>query len=166
MAKRKIVMLGDGILREKAKPVTEFNARLGELLDDMIETMFDAKGVGLAAPQVGVLRRVAVVTVDNGEKIYEIVNPVIVKQSGSQIEQEGCLSVPERNGYVERPKKVVIEAQDRDGKPVKIISDDPYLTVAFCHEIDHLDGILYIDKILKDHKVKVKSNKHKGEREV
>ncbi len=155
MAIRQIVTVGDEILREKSKTVTVFDGKLGQLIDDMIETLADAKGAGLAAPQVGVLKRVAVVSTD-GETLYELVNPVIVKRSGSQIGAEGCLSVPGKSGYVERPKKLTVEAQDRFGNPVVLKITDPYTSVAFCHEIDHLDGILYTDKVIPDYKPKKK----------
>jgi len=152
MAKRQIITTGDEILREKAKIVTEFNDKLIELLEDMRETMLDAKGVGLAAPQVGILKRVAVVSADEGKTVYELVNPRIIKSSGSQIGLEGCLSIPDCNGYVERPLKLTVEAQDRRGKPIKIkTGEDPFVTVAFCHELDHLDGILYTDKVIPDY---------------
>lgn len=144
MAQRNIVKIGEPILREKAREVTAFDEKLGELIDDMIETMFAADGVGLAAPQVGILRRVCVVCTD-GERVYELVNPVIVKASGEQKGPEGCLSVPGRRGVVKRPRKVVVEAFDRGGKRVKYTADG-FTARAFCHEIDHLDGILYVDK--------------------
>lgn len=144
MAQRNIVKIGEPILREKAREVTAFDEKLGELIDDMIETMFAADGVGLAAPQVGILRRVCVVCTD-GERVYELVNPVIVKASGEQKGPEGCLSVPGRRGVVKRPRKVVVEAFDRGGKRVRYTADG-FTARAFCHEIDHLDGILYVDK--------------------
>lgn len=145
MATRGIVKLGEDILRRRAREVTEFDARLGCLIDDMFETMTKANGVGLAAPQVGILKRVCVVCVD-GETKFELVNPVILKESGSQVGPEGCLSVPGRNGYVKRPKKLTVQAYDRCGeKQIYKIAD--FEAVAFCHEIDHLDGILFIDKL-------------------
>ena len=148
MALREIVKLGDDVLRMRCKEVTEFNEKLGILLDDMFDTMFSADGVGLAAPQIGILRRVCVVCVD-GKTRYELINPVIVKSSGKQRGQEGCLSVPNRHGSVERPKKLVVQAQDRYGNPVthKV---DGFTAVAFCHEMDHLDGVLFIDKLLNE----------------
>ena len=145
MATRGIVKLGEDILREDAREVTLFDDRLACLIDDMFETMTRANGVGLAAPQVGILKRVCVVCVD-GETKYELVNPVIVKASGSQIGVEGCLSVPGRNGYVKRPKKLVVRAQDRKGESHTYHVSD-YEAVAFSHEIDHLNGILFIDKL-------------------
>ncbi len=144
MAYRKIITLGNDLLREKAREVTEFDDKLGVLIDDMVETMFKANGVGLAAPQIGVLKRVAVVCVD-GEKVYELVNPVIVKKVGEQIGPEGCLSVPGMQADVRRPRKIVVEAQDRTGQLWQYKLEG-FIAVAFCHEIDHLDGVLYIDK--------------------
>lgn len=147
MASRQIVKLGDDILREQAKTVTEFNEKLSILIDDMIETMFKENGVGLAAPQVGILRRVCVISIDEGKTIYELVNPTIVKHSGKQINSEGCLSVPNRHGEVLRPKKIVVESQNRYGAS-QTHKVDGFLAVAFCHEIDHLCGVLFIDKII------------------
>ena len=152
MALRQIVKVGDEILRQRCKEVTDFDDRLKMLIDDMFETMEKANGVGLAAPQVGLLKRVIVVCVDDKNK-YAVVNPVITKASGVQCGMEGCLSVPDRNGYVERPKKVVVEGFDASGNPVKIKADG-LLAVAFCHEIDHLDGVLFIDKLTDDKKGK------------
>ena len=146
MATRKIVTLPNPILREKCRVVDKFDQNLATLIDDMIETMFKANGVGLAAPQVGILKRVAVVCVD-GEKIYELVNPVIVKESGKQIGPEGCLSVPGRQGEVARPEKITVEAQDRNGNK-KVYKLSGFIAVAFCHEIDHLNGTIYIDKVI------------------
>jgi len=153
MAIRQIVTVGAGVLREKAKIVTDFNDRLWQLLDDMRETMLEAKGVGLAAPQVGILKRVAVVSTDDGQTVHELINPIIVKSAGSQIQEEGCLSVPGCTGYVERPTTVTVKAQDRFGKPIKVKTeeDDPFLAIVFCHEIDHLNGVLYTDKAIKDY---------------
>lgn len=145
MALRNIITLENPLLRESSREVTQFDDRLSVLLDDMIETMFAADGVGIAAPQVGVLRRVCVVCVD-GKRIYELVNPVITKTSGNQIGPEGCLSVPGRRGLVRRPAKITVEAFDRRGEKYKYVVNG-FLAVAFCHEIDHLDGTLYIDKL-------------------
>lgn len=148
MATRGIVKLGDDLLRERSREVTVFDERLSQLIDDMFETMFKENGVGLAAPQVGLLKRVCVVSVD-GETKYELVNPVILKASGKQVGPEGCLSVPGRHGEVQRPKKLVVEAQDRHGeKHVYKVAD--FEAVAFCHEMDHLDGVLFIDKIVPE----------------
>lgn len=145
MALRRIVTLEDPLLRQRSREVTQFDDRLSILIDDMIDTMFNADGVGLAAPQVGILKRVCVVCVD-GEKIYELVNPVILKSSGSQVGPEGCLSVPGRRGMVKRPRRMTVEACDRTGKKHKY-NVEGFLAVAFCHEMDHLDGTLYIDKL-------------------
>lgn len=148
MAIRNIVKIGDPVLREKSREVTLFDSKLSALIDDMTETMFGAAGVGLAAPQVGILRRVCVISTD-GDKVYELVNPRIVKASGEQTGPEGCLSIPGRQGVVTRPKKLTVEAFDRFGKKVKY-NVDGFTAVAFCHEMDHLDGVLYIDKAEKD----------------
>ena len=143
MALRNIREDGDPILRKKCRPVTEFNERLFELLDDMAETMYEAPGVGLAGPQVGVLRRIFIVSVD--DKYFECINPVIVSQSGKQIGEEGCLSVRGKYGTVERPNKVTVKALDRYGKPFTVKAEG-FLARAFCHENDHLNGVLYVDK--------------------
>mgnify|MGYP002765568554 FL=1 len=148
MATRNIVKIGDPILRAKCREVNAFDDRLGQLIDDMTETMFKAEGVGLAAPQVGILKRVCVVCID-GETVYELVNPVIVRSSGSQIGPEGCLSIPGRSGEVERPKKIVVEAFTRNGEKARY-KVEGFAAVAFCHEIDHLDGIMYIDKMINE----------------
>lgn len=149
MALREIVKLGDETLRMKAKAVTEFGADLGVLIDDMFDTMFKADGVGLAAPQIGILRRVCVVSVDGGATKYELVNPVVLKASGTQRGAEGCLSCPGRSGIVARPKKLTVQAQNRYGE-TKLYKVDGYTAVAFSHEMDHLDGVLFIDKIVKE----------------
>ena len=146
MALRRIVLQGDECLTKVCRPVTEFNSRLHILLDDMTETLLDSGGVGLAAPQVGILRRYCIV--DVGDGIIELINPVIDKESGSQEGQEGCLSIPGRYEDVVRPMKVKIHAQDRNGKPFKLTAEG-FKARAICHEIDHLDGILYIDRIKK-----------------
>lgn len=149
MATRQIVKFGDDILRQSARIVTEFDDRLAELIDDMFETMFASEGVGLAAPQVGILKRVCVVSIDGGETKYELVNPQIVKASGKQYGNEGCLSVPNRHGEVLRPKRLIVDAFNRKGEKMRIKADG-FLAVAFCHEMDHLDGILFIDKIISE----------------
>ena len=142
MALRNILKEGDERLRKKSRPVTDFNERLWTLLDDMYETMKDG-GVGIAAPQVGVLRRAVVI--DVGEGKHELVNPVIVEQSGDQCGCEGCLSIPGKYGLVHRPAQLRLKAQDRYGKPFELEAEG-YFAVAVCHEVDHLDGILFIDK--------------------
>ena len=142
MALRTIIKEGDERLRKKSRPVTEFNERLWTLLDDMYETM-KGDGVGIAAPQVGILRRAVVI--DVGEGRHELVNPEIVEQEGDQYGGEGCLSVPGQYGMVHRPQKLRVRAQDRYGKPFELEAEG-YLAVAVCHETDHLDGVLFIDK--------------------
>ena len=142
MALRNILKEGVERLRKKSRPVTDFNERLWTLLDDMYETMKDG-GVGIAAPQVGVLRRA--VGIDVGEGKHELVNPVIVEQSGDQCGGEGCLSIPGQYGLVHRPAQLRLKAQDRYGKPFELEAEG-YFAVAVCHEVDHLDGILFIDK--------------------
>ena len=143
MAKRKIVKVGDPVLRQKCRPVEKFDARLHALIDDMIDTMHDAEGVGLAAPQVGILRRVVVIECVEGE-ILELVNPRIVAFAGQQEAQEGCLSIPGEAGITRRPMHVTVRAQDRNGNEVEYTGSD-LLARAFCHELDHLDGKLYTD---------------------
>ncbi len=145
MALRNIVKDGDPVLRKKCREVTEFNERLNVLLDDMKETLLLANGAGLAAPQVGVLKRVAIVSVDDA--FYELINPEIIKTEGEEVSPEGCLSLPGICGTVNRPYKVTVRAQDRFGKTFTA-SGEGLLARAFCHEIDHLDGILFKDKII------------------
>ena len=148
MAKLKIVKIGDDILRKVCRPVEEITPRIVMLLDDMIETMRDADGCGLAAPQVGILRRIAVVEVEAGE-VIELINPRIVAFSGEQQESEGCLSIPDRFGVTRRPRSVTVRAMDRTGVEREITGSD-LLARALCHEIDHLDGKLFIDKMIKE----------------
>ena len=143
MAKLKILIEGDAALRLKSRPVSVINDRIITLLDDMTETMRLADGCGLAAPQVGVLRRVVVIETEPGQ-VLELINPVITERKGEQRELEGCLSVPGRQGYTHRPAYVKVEALDRDGQ-MRTYEGEGLLARAFCHEIDHLDGIVYID---------------------
>ena len=147
MAKLQIRKVGDEVLRKTCRPVEAITPRILTLLDDMIETMHDANGVGLAAPQVGILRRIAVVEVEEGE-IYELLNPKIIAVAGEQEGAEGCLSVPGRYGLVKRPRHVTVRATNRLGEEYEITAHD-FLARAFCHEIDHLDGNLYIDKVTR-----------------
>lgn len=142
MAMRNIVKFGDELLRKNCREVTAFDDRLWVLLDDMYETMKASNGVGLAAPQVGVLKRAVVI--DVGEGKIELINPVITSAKGRQRDKEGCLSAPNVWGYVERPLKVKITAMNRYGKEIKIEGKD-LLARAFCHEIDHLNGIIFTD---------------------
>ncbi len=145
MAKRNIVKDGDPILRKKARTVSDYNRRLHILLDDMAETMRDADGLGLAAPQVGILRRVAVV-LGPDEKIIELINPEIIETEGENEGPEGCLSFPGIYGIVKRPEKVTVKAFDRYGKPFTITGEG-ITARAFCHETEHLDGIVFVDKV-------------------
>jgi len=146
MAIRNVVKEGDDVLRKSARPVIEFNKRLHDLLDDMAETMYATNGVGLAANQVGVLRRVVVI--DVGEGLIELVNPEIVEKSGHQEEVEGCLSSPGEYGITKRPMRVKVEAFDRFGNEVSY-EGEGLLARAFCHELDHLDGVLFKDNVVR-----------------
>ena len=156
MALRKIVEQGDECLTKVCRPVTVFNKRLHELLDDMTETLADANGAGLAAPQVGVLRRLCVVMDEGSDEYIELVNPEIIAQSGEQTGLEGCLSVPGKWGIVTRPEKVRVRAQDRYGDWFEVEGEG--LTArCFCHELEHLDGHLYtehIDHFLSDEELR------------
>lgn len=145
MAIRTIRISTDEVLRKTCKPVKEITPNLLTLLDDMADTMYEANGVGLAAPQVGILKRAVVI--DIGEGLVELINPEILETSGSQTDDEGCLSVPGKYAPVERPNYVKVKAMDRDGSEF-IIEGEELMARALCHEIDHLDGILYIDKAL------------------
>ena len=143
MAIRNVVQVGDDVLRQVCFPVEEFDEKLWKLLDDMKDTVKKEEGAGLAAPQVGVLRRLAVVDVDDG--YYELINPKIVQQKGEQIGWEGCLSVRGKSGVVARPMKVTVVYQDRHGES-HTVKAKGFFARAICHELDHLDGVLYIDK--------------------
>ncbi len=147
MAKLKIVKFGDPMLRKTARPVEEITPRILTLLDDMIETMREAGGCGLAAPQVGVLRRIAVIEVEEG-KVIELINPKIIAFSGEQNESEGCLSNPGEYGITKRPANVTVRATNRHGEEFEVTGSD-LLARAICHECDHLDGRLYIDVQLR-----------------
>ncbi len=146
MAIRNIVKKGDEILNKNCKPVTEFNEKLWALLDDMHETLRDSNGAGLAAPQVGIIRRIALILIEDGEPYLELINPVIIKKSGRQREIEGCLSCPNVFGYVKRPKKCVVKAQDRNGNFFEVSLSDLSCRAA-CHEIDHLNGHLFTELV-------------------
>ncbi len=148
MAKLRIVKMGDETLRKVCRPVDAVTPRIVTLLDDMIETMREADGCGLAAPQVGVLRRIAVVEVEPGE-VYELINPRIIAYAGEQQEQEGCLSIPGRWGITKRPKHVTVRAMIRKGEIYEVAGSD-LLARAFCHEIDHLDGKLFVDNLVEE----------------
>lgn len=148
MAIRKIVVLGeDDVLRKHARRVDKFDKRLSILLDDMADTMYEAEGAGLAAPQVGILKRAVVI--DVGEGLVELINPEILSEEGTQMCIEGCLSVPGRRGKVERPEKVRVHAQDRKGRHIELEAEG-FLANAVCHELDHLDGIVYVDKMIEE----------------
>ncbi len=152
MAIRNVVKIGEENLRKKSKPVKDFDVGLWELLDDMKETMFHCDGMGLAAPQVGVLRRVVVMEVNNA--FYELVNPEIIKTKGKDVEEEGCLSVGKFRGRVERPMTVTVKAQDRFGYEFTL-TGEKWLARCICHEVDHLDGVLFVDKSIdKDKYIK------------
>ncbi|GAA0114384.1 peptide deformylase [Clostridium senegalense] len=144
MALRQIRTQEDEVLRKKCKIVNEINDRLLTLIKDMKETMYESNGVGLAAPQVGILKRVVVV--DIGEGPIVLINPEILESKGEVVDLEGCLSIPNEHGKVRRPQYVKVKAMNEDGEWFTIEGED-FLARAFCHEIDHLDGVLYIDKI-------------------
>lgn len=143
MAKLKIVKVGDDILRKKCRPVEQITPKTLQLLDDMAETMRAAQGVGLAAPQVGILRRIVVIEVEEGNLI-ELINPKIIAYAGEQDGTEGCLSVPGKWGQVKRPMHVTVRALNRHGEEIEL-NGSGFLARAFCHELDHLDGHLYTD---------------------
>ena len=148
MALRNIVTDGDPILRKKCRPVEKFDERLAMLLDDMAETMHKADGVGIAAPQVGIMRRVCIVDTYDDTGVVELINPEIIETSGEQTGGEGCLSFPGKWGTVTRPMNVTVRAQDRNGNFFEV-SGEALKARAFCHEIDHLDGVCFVD-IAKD----------------
>ena len=146
MAIREIVTVGNSYLRKVCRPVTDFNAKLHRVLDDMLETVVDANGAGLAAPQIGLLRRICLVLDEENEQFIELINPEIVSMSGEQTGIEGCLSVPGKYGIVTRPNCVRVRAQDRYGEWFEV--ERCGLTArAFCHETEHLDGHLYVEHI-------------------
>jgi peptide deformylase len=147
MALREIRKDGDPVLRKIARREEAFGERLHTLLVDMAETMYDADGVGLAAPQIGVRRRVAVVDIGDGNLI-ELINPEVLESSGQACGQEGCLSIPGRSGFVRRPEYIKVKMQDREGNEV-LFEAEGFLAVAMCHEMDHLDGILFTDKTVE-----------------
>ncbi len=151
MAIRNVVQVGDDVLRQRCAEVETFDEKLWQLLDDMKDTVKKEQGAGLAAPQVGVLRRVVVVDVEEG--YFEFVNPVILSQKGEQNGWEGCLSVRGKSGIVSRPMKVKLSFQDRNGEKY-LLQAKGFFARAICHELDHLDGVLYIDKASHIEKVK------------
>ena len=143
MALREILTQGDPVLTKTCRPVEKFDRKLHDLLDDLKETLSDSGGVGLAAPQIGILRRVVVVE-DRDDHMLELVNPVIVSQAGEQNGWEGCLSVPGKYGMVQRPSLVTVRAQDRDGNFFEASGED-LVARCFCHELEHLDGHLFVE---------------------
>lgn len=167
MALRKIVLQGDECLTKVCRPVTNFDDRLHTLLDDMTDTLLDSGGVGLAAPQVGILRRVCVVQNENDE-IIELINPEIIYTEGEQTGLEGCLSVPGKYGVVTRPEVVRVRAQDRDGSFFEV--EDTDLTArCFCHEIEHLDGHLFVehtDRLMEGEELQKWLEAHADEYEI
>ena len=147
MAIRNIREDGDEILRKKCKTVKVVDEKIKQLVDDMLETMYKFNGVGLAAPQVGVLKRVVVIDIDDGKGPYVLINPEIIKEKGEQEVEEGCLSFPNQFAKIIRPAEVTVKALDRDGKEYKIKAKE-LLAQAISHEVDHLNGILFVDKII------------------
>ncbi len=147
MAKLNILKENEPLLKKKSRPVEAITPKILTLLDDMTETMRAANGCGLAAPQVGILRRIVVIEVEDG-KVYELINPEIIKKEGTQEEIEGCLSVPGKYGITKRPETVTVKALDRSGKSFTLCGSD-LLARAICHETDHLDGILFVDHALR-----------------
>ncbi len=145
MAIRNIREIGDPVLNKKCKEVTEVNDRTLELIDDMFETMYEADGVGLAAPQVGILKRIVTIDV-TGEDPILLINPVIMESSGEQTGNEGCLSVPGKTGIVTRPNYVKVKAYNQDMEPFELEGTE-LLARAICHELEHLDGHLYVEKV-------------------
>jgi len=154
MGLRQLRLENDDILRKKAKPVKEITAGTLTLLDDMWETLRDKNGVGLAAPQIGVLRRIAIIDAD--EQQYELINPVILNQEGTWESDEACLSVPGYHGDVIRPFSITVEAHNRDGESFTVVAEE-YLASVFCHELDHLDGVLYLDKASNVRPIEIES---------
>lgn len=146
MAIRQLRYIGDPILRKKSREVTKIDERIKVLLDDMLETMYRNDGVGLAAPQVGILKRVVVI--DIGEGPIKFINPEIISMEGEAIDVEGCLSVPGESGEVKRPNKVKVKYLDENGKEL-MIEGTGLLARALCHEIDHLNGVLFVDKVIQ-----------------
>lgn len=144
MAIRTIVTIGDPVLTKKCRPIEKIDQRIISLLDDMADTLYESGGVGLAAPQVGVLRRVVVIDIDEG--LIELINPEIIHTEGEQTDAEGCLSNPGKFGLVTRPNKVTVRAMNRDGETFEITGEG-LLARAFCHELDHLDGKMFMDLV-------------------
>lgn len=147
MAIRNLRTIPDDILRKKCRVVEKIDDKILELLDDMVETMVEEDGVGLAAPQVGILKRLVVI--DVGEGVFKMINPEILEMQGAEVDIEGCLSVPERSGEVERPTWLKLRYTDIEGREILLEAED-FFARAICHELDHLDGVLYIDKLVSN----------------
>lgn len=162
MAIRKIREEGDEILKKKSRPVEEINEKIQELIDDMLETMYKANGVGLAAVQVGVLKQVIVIDIDDGSGPLILINPKIIKEKGEQEVEEGCLSFPNKFAKVVRPAEITVEALNRDGKTFKVKAKE-LMAQAISHEIDHLNGIVFVDKILPGTLEYIEPNNNKKE---
>lgn len=159
MALRNIRQEGDEILKKKSKTVEKIDDKITELIDDMIETMHEYDGLGLAAVQVGVLKQIVVIDLyEEGKKPYILINPIIIEKSGKQTVDEGCLSYPNKFGKIERPKKVTVKALNEKGKEIIIEAED-LLAQAICHELDHLEGEVFIDKIIPGTLEVIKNNK-------
>lgn len=148
MALRTVRLDGDEILRKRSREVEKIDEKILTLLDDMVDTMYDKDGIGLAAPQIGILKRLVVIQVDD-ENLYKMINPKITKTSGEDVDTEGCLSVPGRRGLVKRPLNVTVEYTDIEGN-LQTLDAEGLLARCVCHELDHLDGILYIDKMIRE----------------
>jgi peptide deformylase len=146
MAIRTIRKEGDPVLRKRAREVETIDGKVLALIDDMIDTMYEAEGVGLAAPQVGILKRIAVIDVYDDTGVKVLINPEIISEEGEQFEVEGCLSVPEKTGTVRRPAKVSVRAVNEFGE-IRVIEGEHLLARALCHEIDHLNGVLFLDRV-------------------
>lgn len=162
MAIRKIREEGDEILKKKSRPVDEINEKIQELIDDMLETMYKANGVGLAAVQVGVLKQVVVIDIDDDEGPIILINPKIIKEKGVQEVEEGCLSFPNKFAKVIRPAEIIVEALDREGKIIRVKGKE-LMAQALSHEIDHLNGTVFVDKILPGTLEYVDPNKNQKE---
>ncbi|NOU95219.1 peptide deformylase [Paenibacillus sp. LMG 31456] len=152
MAIKIIVKDPDPVLREKCKPVTKINANIHKLLNDMADTMYDAEGVGLAAPQIGILKRVIVMDVGDEKGLIELINPEVIETEGEQVGPEGCLSIPGMNGDVRRAHRVVVKGLDRDGNEI-VVEGTELLARCILHEVDHLNGVLYTDLADKVYRV-------------
>ena len=148
MALREIRKIGEDVLRKKSKTVDVFDNKLKVLIEDMLDTMYEAEGVGLAAPQVGILKKIVVIDIGDETGVHVLINPEITSKSGSQIGDEGCLSVPGVFEEVERPNIVTVKAQNENGENITLTGEG-FLARAICHELDHLEGTLFVDKVVR-----------------